>query len=187
MENHSAPENQTTRRILLTACATALAVATVHLALVAFTPGAALAGDQHIQWSDVRGIVQAQAVVGTGSGAVTGGGSPWSTTGGHVEVNLDHGSINFEIQGLVLAASNSIGTRDSVTVVKGTLVCDTNGSLTGSSALIDTSLVTLDEQGDAHFNGVVGAFPPECSEPDIAFLVRTAGGAWIAFGAVRRP
>ena len=76
MENHSAPENQTTRRILLTACATALAVATVHLALVAFTPGAALAGDQHIQWSDVRGIVQAQAVVGTGSGAVTGGGSP---------------------------------------------------------------------------------------------------------------
>ena len=77
--------------------------------------------------------------------------------------------------------------RGLVTVVKGTLVCDTNGSLTGSSALIDTSLVTLDEQGDAHFNGVVGAFPPECSEPDIAFLVRTAGGAWIAFGAVRRP
>jgi hypothetical protein len=159
----------------------------VHLALVAFTPGVARAGDQRIRWSDVLGIVQPQAVVGTGSGAVTGGGAPWSTTGGHVEVNLDHGSVNFKVRGLVLAAGNSIGTRGGITMVKGTLVCDTNGSLTGDSALVDTSLVTLDEQGNAHFDGVVGAFPPECSEPDIAFLVRTGGGAWLAFGAVRRP
>lgn len=160
----------------------------ISLALVAaFTPGAALAEDQHIQWSDVRGIVQPLAVVGMGSGAVTGGGAPWTTTDGHVKVNLDHGSINFEVRGLVLAAGNSIGTRAGVTMVKGTLVCDTNGSLTGNSALIDTSLVTLDEQGDAQFDGVLGAFPPECSESDIAFLVRTAGGAWLAFGAVRRP
>lgn len=159
----------------------------VHVALMAFTPGAALAGDQHIQWSDVRGIVQPGATVGTGSGQVTGGGAPWSTTGGRVEVNLDHGRINFEVRGLVLAAGNSIGTRDGVTTVKGTLVCDTNGSLTGDSALVETSLVTLDGQGDAHFDGVATVFPPECSEPDIAFLVRTASGAWIAFGAVRRP
>jgi hypothetical protein len=158
----------------------------VYFALVAFTPGAVLAGGEHVQWSDVRGIVQPGAMVGTGSGQVTGGGAPWSTTGGHVKVNLDDGSINFEVRGLVLAAGNSIGTRGGVTTVKGTLVCDTNGSLTGDSALVDTSTVTLDGQGDAHFDGVVGPFPPECSEPDIAFLVR-AGGAWIAFGAVRRP
>jgi hypothetical protein len=87
----------------------------------------------------------------------------------------------------VLAAGNSIGTPDGVTKVKGTLVCDTNGSLTGDSALVDTGLVTLDAQGDAHFDGVVGAFPPECSESDTAFLIRTGSGAWIAFGAVRRP
>src|SRR4249920_3781428 len=123
----------------------------VHLALLAFTPGAARAGDQHIQWSDVVGIVQPQAVVGTGSGVVTGAGGPWSTTGGHVGVNLDRGRINFKVQGLVLAAGTSIGTRGGITMVKGTLVCDTNGSLTGDSALVDTSLVPLDEQGDAHF------------------------------------
>jgi hypothetical protein len=146
-----------------------------------------MAGDENIQWSDVRGIIQPGATVGTGSGQVTGGGAPWTTTGGQVEINLDRGNINFEVKGLVLAAGNSIGTRDGVTTVKGTLVCDTNGSLTGSSALVDTSLVTLDEQGDAHFAGAVRAFPPECSEPDIAFLVRNAGGAWIAFGAVRQP
>jgi hypothetical protein len=160
---------------------------TLQLALVAFAPGAALAGDPHIQWSDVRGIIQPMALVGTNSGAVMGGGAPWSTTSGHVDVNLDRGRINFEVRGLVLAAGNSIGTPDSVTMVKGTLVCDTNGSLTGNSALVDTDLVELDEQGNAHFNGAVGAFPAECSEPDIAFLVRTGGGAWIAYGAVRRP
>jgi hypothetical protein len=159
----------------------------VHLALMAFTPGVVVAGDEHVQWSDVRGIIQAGALVGTGSGQVTGGGAPWSTTGGQVEINLDHGRITFEVKGLVLAAGNSIGTRGGVTTVKGTLVCDTNGSLTGNSALVDTSLVPLDEQGDAHFAGDLGAFPLECSEPDIAFLVRTASGAWIAFGAVRRP
>jgi len=159
----------------------------VHLALMAFTPGIVMAKDDHIQWSDVRGIMQPQAVVGVGSGAATGGGAPWTTTAGQVEVNLDRGSITFEVKGLVLAAGNSIGTRDGVTMVKGTLVCDTNGSLTGNSVIRDTGLVTLDEQGDARFAGDVGPFPPECFEPDIAFLVRAASGAWIAFGAVRRP
>jgi len=160
---------------------------TLHLALVAFAPGAALAKDEHIQWADVRGIIQPLGVVGTGSGAVTGGGAPWSTTDGHVDVNLDGGKIDFDVHGLVLAAGNSIGTRAGIATVKGTLVCDTTGSLTGNSALIDTDLVALDEQGNAHFNGAVGAFPAECSEPNIAFLIRTGGGAWLAFGAVRRP
>ena len=159
----------------------------VHLALLAFAPGVARAGDQHIRWSDVRGIVQPGAVVGTGSGAVTGAGSPWSTTGGDVDVNLDRGSVDVKVRGLVLAGGNSIGTRGGITAVKGTLVCDTDGSVSGDSALVDTGLATLDEQGNAHFDSVVGAFPAECSEPDIAFLVRTGGGAWIAFGAVRRP
>jgi hypothetical protein len=158
-----------------------------HLAVMAFTPGVVAARDEHVRWSDVRGIVQPQTVVGTGSGAVTGGGAPWSTTAGEVDVNLDRGGIIFEVRGLVLAAGNSIGTRGGVTTVKGTLVCDTNGSLTGNSAIVDTALVTLDEQGDAYFAGAVGALPPECAEADLAFLIRAANGAWIAFGAVRRP
>jgi hypothetical protein len=159
----------------------------MFFALLTSTAGVALAGDDRIQWSDVRGIIQPMTVVGTGSGAVTGGGAPWSTTGGRIQINLDDGSIAFNVRGLVLAASNSIGTRGGVATVKGTLVCDTDGSLTGHSVLVETSLVTLDEQGDAQFDGGVGAFPPECSEPDIAFLIRAANGAWIAFGAVRRP
>ena len=164
-----------------------VAIMAIHLALATFIPGAAVAEQHHVQWSDIRGIVQPQAVVGTGSGAATGGGAPWTTTGGQVEVDLDQGNISFTVEGLVLASGNSIGTRDGVTMVKGTLVCDTNGSLSGNSVPIDTSLVPLDRQGNAHFDGAVGALPPECFEADIAFLVRTGGGAWIAFGAVRRP
>ena len=164
----------------------ALVLAT-HLTLMAFMPGMVAAEDDHVQWTDVRGIVQAQTVVGKGSGTVTGGGAPWSTTGGQVDVNLDRGSLSFEVKGLVLAATNSIGTRGGVTTVMGTLVCDTNGSLTGNSVTVNTDLVTLDEQGDAHFVGTVPALPAECFEPDIAFVIRAANGAWIAFGAVRRP
>ncbi len=46
----------------------------------------------------------------------------------------------------------------------------------------------VDEQGNAHFVGDVGDLPAVClTEPDIAFLVRTSSGAWIANGSVRKP
>jgi hypothetical protein len=157
------------------------------LAVVVSLPGAVLAKDEHVKWSDVRGIVQAAATVGTGTGQVTGGGFPWTTSGGDVDVNLDRGTVKFSVRGLVLALGNSLGTRAGVTPVKGTLVCDTNGNLDGNSVLLDTDLVPLDEQGDADFHGDVGPLPAECFDPDVAFLIRTAGGAWIAFGAVRKP
>ena len=72
--------------------------------------------------------------------------------------------------------------------MKGTLVCDTNGSAGGgNSVLVDTPLVDLDEDGDASFHGNVGALPAVCtSEPDIAFLIRTGSGKWIGNGTVLR-
>jgi hypothetical protein len=157
----------------------------LHLPLAACIPAAALAESAIVRWSDVRGIIEPLGVIGTNTTA-TGGGLPWSTTGGSASVNLDSGLIKFSVRGLVLAAGNSIGSRDGVSTVKGTLVCDTNGD-NGGSALVDTDLVELDEQGNAAFHGNVGPLPPACSDSDIAFLIRTGGGAWIAFGAVRRP
>jgi len=41
---------------------------------------------------------------------------------------LQTGQVNFDVRGLVLAAGNSIGTPGTVAQVKGTLVCDTDGS-----------------------------------------------------------
>ena len=139
-----------------------------------------------VEWKHIIGIIQAGNKVGSGTGQVTGGGQPWSTTGGSAEVDLTTGQLQFQVQGLVLAGGNAIGTPDSVTMVKGTLVCDTTGTANGNSALVDTPLVPLSTQGDARFRGEVGPLPSACvNEPNIAFLVRTAGGGWIANGAVR--
>ena len=148
-------------------------------------PASVMAASTTVIWEDIIGIIQAGNTVGSGTGQVTGGGQPWSTQRGSARVNLNTGQVSFFVQGLVLAGGNSIGTRDGVTQVKGTLVCDTNGSADGNSVLVDTELVPLDEQGDARFVGNVDDLPPVClTESDIAFLIRTSGGAWIANGSV---
>jgi hypothetical protein len=157
------------------------------LALAAAVIGQNASADQgdNVHWKSIIGIVQANSVVGTGTGAVTGAPGPWSALGGNVSVNLDRGKFDFDVRGLVLAAGNSIGTPGSTIQVKGTLVCDTNGSAGGNSVFVDTPLVDLDDEGDARFHGNIGALPAVCtSEPDIAFLIRTSSGRWIANGAV---
>jgi hypothetical protein len=109
-------------------------------------------------------------------------------------VNLATGEIQFVVKGLVLAGGNVIGTRADITAVKGTLVCDTNGSAGGgNSTLVQTAAIPLSLGGDANFSGSVGTLSAACSsEPDLAFLIRVAEengvpvtGPWIAFGAVR--
>jgi len=147
-----------------------------------------------VRWREVVGIIQPGNVVGSGTGAVPGGLLPWITTAGVARVNLDTGEIQFVVKGLVLAGGNPIGTRGDITAVKGTLVCDTNGSAGGgNSTLVQTAAVPLSSDGDAHFTGSVGSLPGVCStEPDLALLIRIAevngvavNGPWIALGAVR--
>jgi len=145
----------------------------------------------NLRWQSVIGIAQAGNVVGTGTGAVTGAPGPWSALGGHVNVGLKNGKIDFEVSGLVLAGGNAIGTPGAVVQVKGTLVCDTDGSASGlNSVLVETPPVDLSEEGDAQFHGSVGALPAVCAtEPDIAFLIRAGASAtakWIANGTVLR-
>ena len=152
-------------------------------------PASVMAASPIVLWDDIVGIKQVANLVGMGTGQVTGGGQPWSTKQGSARVNLNTGMVEFLVQGLVFAGGNFIGTPGPVAQVKGTLVCDTNGSAGGgNSVLVDTAPVSLDDQGDAHFVGDVGDLPAVClTEPDIAFLIRTVGGAWIANGSVRRP
>jgi hypothetical protein len=139
-----------------------------------------------VRWRQIIGIIQAGNTVGSGSGTVTGGGQPWFVVRGRAEVDVATGDVRFQVRGLVLAGGNLIGTPGPVTAVKGTLVCETTGSVTGNSTLVDTDLVPLSEDGNADFSGNVGVLPAACVErPDIAFLIRTAGGAWIASGEVR--
>jgi hypothetical protein len=149
----------------------------------------AIAGpDDTLRWQSVIGIAQPNNVVGSGTGAATGGGAPWSALDGHVNVVLENGAINFDVRGLVLAGGNSIGTPGTILQVKGTLICDTDGSASGgNSVVVDTPLVELSDQGNARFYGNVGALPSVCAtEPDTAFLIRVGSGRWIANGTVLR-
>lgn len=153
-----------------------------------------LSAQDALIWSRVVGIISPGAVVGTGTGAVTGGSLPWVTSNGNAHVNLLNGQVQFVVHGLVLAAGNPIGTRADITRVRGALVCDTNGSASGNSVVVETPSVPLSQTGDAFFSGFV-TLPAVCrSQPDRAFLIRIAAvagnnvnGPWIAFGAVRRP
>jgi hypothetical protein len=138
------------------------------------------------EWRQIIGIIQPGNKVGSGTGQVAGGGQPWTTAGGSADVDLATGRLQFQVQGFVLAGGNAIGTPGGVTMVKGTLVCDTTGTANGNSTLVDTPLVPLSAKGDARFRGDVGPLPFACvNEPNLAFLIRTGGGAWIANGAIR--
>ena len=141
-----------------------------------------------LQWQSMIGIAQANNVVGTGSGAVTGGGLPWSAQQGHAIVELSNGHVNFEVRGLSFAGGNAVGTPGAVAQIKGTLVCDTDGSASANNSfIVDTPLIELDDQGNARFNGFVGPLPAVCgSEPDVAFLLRIGSGRWIANATVLR-
>jgi len=141
----------------------------------------------NLHWKSVIGILAPNNVVGSGTGTATGAPGPWSAQGGSISVDPDKGKVDFSVRGLVLAAGNSIGTPGTTVQVMGTLVCDTNGSAgAGNSVVVDTPLVDLDEDGDANFHGNV-ALPTVCtSEPDVAFLIRTTSGKWIANGTVLR-
>ena len=143
---------------------------------------------QVVKWKQIVGLREAGNPVGSGTGEVTGGGQPLSTKKGNARVNLGNGNLRFKVKGLVLAGGDSIGTPGAITQVKGTLVCDTDGSAGGgNSTLVDTPLVKLKRVGRAEFQGDVGPLPAACDEPDIAFLIRTATDVWIANGAVRKP
>jgi hypothetical protein len=144
------------------------------------------ADSPEVEWKQIVGIIQPGNKVGSGTGQVAGGGQPWTTAGGSAEVDLATGRLQFQVQGLVLAGGNAIGIPDGVTMIKGTLVCDTTGTANGNSTLVDTPLLPLSAKGDARFRGDLGPLPLACvNEPNLAFLIRTGGGAWIANGAVR--
>ncbi len=163
-----------------------LMVAVVGGIVLLWRPLAAFGDGGSVRWKEIIGITQTGNIVGSGTGKVTGGLLPWHTTGGTATVNLGTGDVHFAVRGLVLAGGNFIGTRADVAQVRGTLVCDTTGSANGNSTLVDTELVSLSLRGNARFSGNVGPLPDACiNSPNIAFLIRSARGLWIANGSVR--
>jgi hypothetical protein len=185
-----------------------LTVSAAFLALgaLALTPGDAAAAGDKLIWKRIVGIAVANSFVGLpapgadcdpGVDCVVGTPAVWTATDGRAELHLDTGRIEFSVQGLVVASDPSrgnLGTTGSVSMVKGTLVC--NDTAPGSPELVDTDAVALDEAGNAKFRGHV-ELPVSCTaEPDdIVFLIRVADVSdphfeflidmYNAFGAVR--
>ena len=170
------------------------AILLISPGLIALNAGVAKA--QVVEWQRVVGIQVTGDLVGSGTGQVTGG-APWITTSGSAELDLTTGKARFQVAGLVLAVGSSgaltglpIGTPAGVSEVKGTLVCDVNGSAGGNSVLVDTPAVPLNAQGDAWFAGDIGPLPSACDTvANDAFLIRIVepvafANVWIAFGAV---
>lgn len=149
---------------------------------------------QTVRWRQIIGIIDPGNDVGVGTGQVTGAGQPWSTRQGTARVKLGTGDLHFRVRGLVLAGGGPAGDAPIGTnpapMVRGTLVCDIDGSLDGTnSVLVDTDPVPMSAQGDASIDTNLGPLPAACDEPDIAFLIRIVmgPGPWIANGAVRIP
>jgi hypothetical protein len=137
------------------------------------------ASAQNVKWQNIVGIVQAGNIVGSfttppscpvppatpvGVGCINGGGQPWTTLGGQAKVNLSNSKLEFEVNGLVLAGGNSIGTPDTITSVQGTLICIV-GTAT-SNVILNTTSVPLSRR--------VGGSPTDRSEVQAITDLRTS-------------
>jgi hypothetical protein len=152
--------------------------------LLAATTGALLvlpiatsAKADSVRWRTIVGIVQAGNMVGN----IQGGGQPWTALGGRARVDLSRSRLDFDVQGLVLAGGNTIGTPGTINQVMGTLICDAGGT----NVTFDTPAVPLSPQGDADFSGPIAPIVSTCNSSNVAFLIRIPAGRWIANGAVR--
>jgi hypothetical protein len=177
--------------------------AVTALALLTASPAAA----QIVSWRTIVGIVQPGNIVGSfatpptcptnGQGCINGAGQPWTTivpqrdqrTQGEgapqVTVNLATGQLQFQVQGLVLAGGNNIGTvPNTITSVVGAIICIVPSP--GSNFITNTGPVPLSSTGDAQFSGSIGTIPTTCKSSNIHFLIRiSSAGNWIANGSVR--
>jgi hypothetical protein len=140
--------------------------------------------DSVVRWNSIVGVITAPGVDNP-VGSIHAGAGPWSVRSGRARVNLSNGAAFFDVDGLVLNGSNSSGTPGPVTAVTGTLVCNA-GSTTPT--ILDTTSVSLNVHGDAHFSGQIAGIPASCDNP--LFLVRIAApagaaGRWIATGTER--
>lgn len=107
------------------------------------------------------------------------GGRPWVIEDLRVSIRTD-GRINARGEGLLLSATNNIGTIGGVTEVAATLFCGGAPSSSGP--------VPLDSAGDFEIRGMLTPVPPNpCTTPVLLIRNAPAGvlGAWFAAGVLR--
>lgn len=136
--------------------------------------------DTTVRWQTIVGVITAPNVDNPVAG-ISSGTLPWTTKGGSARVNLLEGTVNFDVDGLVLNGGPS-GTTGPINKVVGTLVCNAG---TRAQVLVDTEAVPLSSRGDADFSGYVHGIPSACENPLFLIRIPQFGSRWIATGAVR--
>ena len=148
------------------------------LLFVALCAGAFAQGDTIVRWRGMQGVITAPGI-NNPVGQIQSGAGPWTTRNGNAQVDLTTGQGFFEVEGLVLNGSNSSGTPGQVNTVMGTLVCNPGGAGGAAEVAVNTPTTSLSSDGNAELSFQI-AVPPACNNP--VFLIRTAGGKWIATG-----
>ena len=148
---------------------------------VLFLASAFAGEDNFVRWERIVGVITALNVDNP-VGTIHSGTFPWTTRSGLARMDLTTGTVQWEVDGLVINGANFSGTPGPITAVRGTLVCNAGGNQT----VFDTPAVGLNVHGDAQFAGHFDHAPGTCGNP--IFLIRIAApagaaGRWIATGA----
>lgn len=141
--------------------------------------GAPLQFDDGIGVDPVAGIDASGNPILNVVQGVNPGGRPWVIEDLRVTIRAD-GRINARGEGLLLSATNNIGTIGGVTEVAATLFCD--GAQPSSSVP-----VPLDSAGDFEIRGMLTPPPSSCTTPVLLIRNAPAGvlGSWFAAGVLR--
>ena len=148
----------------------ALGIAAGIFVSPAMAAGTLLKFDKGIGVDPVAGIASGAPVLNVVKG-VNPGGRPWAIGKLKVRVKED-GSISAKGQGLILSATDDIGTAGAVTQVAATLFC-------GADPVgYDSPAAPLDINGNFNIVGSLGSAPPNpCLKP--VLLIRRANGGII--------
>jgi hypothetical protein len=163
---------------------TMLPVIAVPLAAAADNSLARFSGA--ISVDPVRGIDANNAPVSSVVCGVSPGATPWQMASLHATIKND-GSIFVDGRGLLVAATNSIGTNAGQTI-QAQLFCNTSSVNCGVPSTSSPTGVTLAPNGDFRIDDTLSPLPPmSCLNPVLLITqIPAKGGRWFAAGIAVR-
>jgi hypothetical protein len=130
----------------------------------------------------VRGVDANNAPVSNTVCGVSPGVTPWQIENLRAKIQ-DDGSIVVDGRGLLVAASNGIGTNLGQTI-QAELFCNTSSATCGTPFTTNPTGVPLDADGDFHIDDTLSPLPPmTCPNPVLLITqIPAKGGRWFAAG-----
>ena len=113
---------------------------------------------------------------------VSPGATPWRIANLHATIKND-GHIVVDGRGLLVAATNSIGTNANQTI-QAELFCNTSAATCGTPSTTSPTGVALEADGDFRIDDTLSPLPPmSCPNPVLLITqIPAKGGRWFAAG-----